>query len=143
MISLKCITSLTSLIAFKTTRIYLQGLWAAYKQCERIQKFKETGNLDYIYKNELEKACFAHDPGYSDSKGSAKTTFSDKILKDRAYEIAINPKYDGYQRELASTVYKFFEKKTGLGENVNEELVQELCKPVIKKVQKNESLCQV
>ena len=56
-------------------------------------------------------------------------------MKDRAYEIVINPKYDGYQRELASMVYKFFDKKTVLGvkASVNEELAQELHKPVIKK----------
>ena len=56
-------------------------------------------------------------------------------MKDRAYEIVINPKYDGYQKELASMVYKFFDKKTGLGvkASVNEELAQELHKAVIKK----------
>ena len=48
---------------------------------------------------------------YSHSKGSAKRNASDKILKDKANEIATNHKYDGYQRELASMVYKFFDKK--------------------------------
>ena len=52
-------------------------------------------------------------------------------MKDRAYEIAINPNYDGYQRGLACLVYKFFDKKTGSGANVNEVLAQELHKPVI------------
>ena len=59
----------------------------------------------------------------------------DKILKDRAYDIAMNPKYDGYQRGLASTVYTFFfDKKTesGAKASVYEELAQELQKPVIK-----------
>ena len=86
-----------------------------------------------MYKNELVKACFAHDAAYSDSKHLAKRTVSDKILKDRAYEIAINPKYDGYQKGLASMVYKLFDKKAGSGANVNKELAQELHKPVIKK----------
>ena len=55
-----------------------------------------------------------------------RKTVSDKILKDKAYTIAINPKYDEYQRGLASMVYKIFNKKTGLGESVNEELAEEL-----------------
>ena len=78
------------------------------KHRERIQKFKETGDLNHIDKNELDKACFTHDTAYSDSKDLAKRTISDKILKNKAYEIAINPKYDGHQRRLASMVYKFF-----------------------------------
>ena len=56
----------------------------------RIQKFRETGNSKHIYKNELDKAYFAHDAAYSDSKDLAKKTISEKILKVRAYEIAIN-----------------------------------------------------
>ena len=112
------------------------------KHRERIQKFKETGNLKQIYKNELGKACFAHDAAFSDSKDLAKTTISDKILKDRAYEIAINPKYDGYQRVLANMMYKFFDKKTGsgAGASVNEELAQELHKPVIQKLKRRASI---
>ena len=51
---------------------------------KRIQKFKETGDTNYIYKNELDKACFAHDAACSDSK--------DKILKNRAFNIAKDPK---------------------------------------------------
>ena len=62
-----------------------------------------------------------------------KRTISDKILKDRAYEIVINPKYDGYERGLASMVYKVFDKKIGSGVSVNEELAQELHKPLIQK----------
>ena len=72
------------------------------KQRERIEKFRETRNIKGIYENELQKACFAHDGAYYDSKDLAKRTGSDRILKDRAYEIAINTKYDGYQRGLAS-----------------------------------------
>ena len=67
------------------------------KHCEKIQEFRETVYLKHIYKNELDKACFAHDAAYFDSKYLAKRTISDKNLKFRAYEIAINPKYDGYQ----------------------------------------------
>ena len=59
-------------------------------------------------RNKLGKACFAHDAAYSDSKDLVKITISDKILKDRAYVIARNRKYDGYQRALASMVYSLF-----------------------------------
>ena len=76
---------------------------------------KETGNLKHLYRNELDKACFAHDAAHSDSKDLAKRTIRDKILKDRANEIARNRNYDVYQRPLASTVYKIFDKKTGSG----------------------------
>ena len=81
------------------------------KHHERIQKFKETGNLKHICKNKLDQACFACDAAYSDSKDLAKRTISDKILKDKSYEIAMNSKYGGYQRGLAGMVYKFFDRK--------------------------------
>ena len=74
------------------------------KHHERIQKFRETDNLKHLYRNKLDKACFVHDAAYSDSNDLAKRTISDKILKDRAYEIARNGEYDGYQRALASMV---------------------------------------
>ena len=83
------------------------------KHPERIQKFRETGDSNYICKNEIDKACFAHDALYSDSSDLAKRTTSDKILKDRAYKIAISPNYDGYQRAIASMIYRFFGKKAG------------------------------
>ena len=66
------------------------------KHQRRIQKFKETGNLNHINKKKLDKACFDHVTAYSDSKDLAERSVSDKILKDRAYKIVINPKYDGY-----------------------------------------------
>ena len=80
------------------------------KHRERIRKFRETDNLKHLYRNELDKACFAHDAAYSDSKDLAKTTISDKILKDRAREIARNCIYDGYQAAFASIVYSFLTK---------------------------------
>ena len=82
------------------------------KNKERIQKIKETGDTNYIYKNELDKACFQHDMAYGDFKDLKRRTASDKILRDKAFNIAKNPKYDGYQRGLASMVYKFFDKKS-------------------------------
>ena len=62
----------------------------------------QTGNTDLIYKNELDKACFQHDMAYGKSKDLIKRAQSDKVLKDKAFEIASNPKYNGYQRGLAS-----------------------------------------
>ena len=103
------------------------------KYCEIIQKSIKTVDLKHLYTNELDKACFAHDVAYSDSKDLAKRTILDKILKERAYEIAKNRNYDGYQRALASIVYTFFDQKTGSGINVNEQLAEELHKPLIKK----------
>ena len=72
------------------------------KHHERIQKFRETGNLKRLYRDELDKACFAHDAAYSDSKDLAKRTILGKILKDRAWEFARIRNYDGYQRALGS-----------------------------------------
>ena len=54
-------------------------------------------------------------------------------MKDRAYKIAKNRGYDEFQRTLANMVYKCFDKKTGSGTNVNEQLAEELYKPVTKK----------
>ena len=79
---------------------------------ERIEKFMQTGNTDFIYRNELDKACFQHDMAYGKSKDLTKRTQSDKVLRDKAFKIASDPKYDGYQRGLASMVYKFFDKNS-------------------------------
>ena len=78
---------------------------------ERINKFKQTGDTRYIYRNELDKACFQHDSAYADHKDLINRTEADKVLRDKAYDIVSNPEYDGYQRGLASMVYKFFDKK--------------------------------
>ena len=80
------------------------------KSKEKIQKFKETWNSRYTYKNELDKACFQHDMAYGDFKDLTRRTASDKMLGDRTFNIAKNLKYDEYQRGLASMVYKFFDK---------------------------------
>ena len=110
------------------------------KNKERIQKFKETGDTSYIYKNELDKACFQHDMAYGDFKDLAKRTAADKVLRDKAFKIASDQKYDGYQRGLASVVYKFFDKKSqGSGVASNKEnihLADELHKPIIRKFKK-------
>ena len=104
---------------------------------ERIKKFKQTGDTRYIYRNELDKACFQHDSAYADHKDLINRTEADKVLRDKAYDIASNPKYDGYQRGLASMVYKFFDKKS-MGSGVKKLkdssliLADELHKPVNK-----------
>ena len=77
---------------------------------ERIEKFVQTGNTYYIYKNDRDKRCFQHDMTYGKFKDLDKRTQSDNVLRSKSLEIASNPKCDGYQRELALTVYKFFDK---------------------------------
>ena len=98
-----------------------------------------TGSTDFIYKNELDKACFQHGMAYGKSKDLVKRTQSDKVLKDKAFKTASDPKYDGYQRRLASMVYMFFDKKSkgsGITNEFNYHLANELHKPIIKKFKK-------
>ena len=114
------------------------------KHRETIQKFKQTGDSRYISKNELDKACFQHDMTYGDFKDLKNRTAADKVLRDKAFNITKNPKYHGYQRGLASMVYKCFDKKTkGSGVTLanksipqNEQLAEELHKPIIRKFNK-------
>ena len=116
------------------------------KTKERIQKFKQTGDSRYVYKNELDKACFQHDMAYGDFEDLKRRTAADNVLRDKAFNIAKNPKYDGYQRGLASMVYKFFDKKNkGSGVTLanksipqNEQLAEELHKPIIRKFKRRE-----
>ena len=113
------------------------------KNKERIKKFMQTGNTNFIYKDKLDKACFQHDMAYGKTKDLVKRTQSDKVLKDKAFKIASNPKYDGYQRGLASMVYKFFDKKSkgsGIINEPNYQLANELHKPIIRKFKKKKSL---
>ena len=100
----------------------------------------ETGDTKYIYRNELDKACFQHDMACN-FKDLERRTYSDKILEDKAFKIASNPKYDGYQRGLASMVYKFSDKKSkgaGIKNEIkeNQQLANELHKPIIRKLKK-------
>ena len=75
---------------------------------------------------------------YGKSKDLVKRTQSDKVLKDKAFKIASNPKYDGYQRGLASIFYKCFDKKSS-GSGVatksepNYQLANEHHKQIIRK----------
>ena len=75
------------------------------KNKKRIQKFKDTGDTSHIYKNELDKACFQHDMAYGDFKDLKRRTFSDKVLRNKAFNIAKNSNYDGYQRGLAAIIF--------------------------------------
>ena len=121
---------------------------------ERIKKFKETGGTRYIYRNELDKACFQHDSAYADHKDLINRTEADKVLRDKAYDIASNSEYGGYQRGLASIVYKFFDKKSMAGPSSLERMVSgikkdssliladELHKPSIKKFEKRKVYSQ-
>ena len=112
---------------------------------ERIKNFKQTGDTRYVYRNELDKACFQHDSAYADHKDLINRTKSDKVLRDKAYNIASNEEYDGYQRGLASMVYKFFDKKSmgsGIMKNSSLILADELHKPVIKKFNKRKVYSQ-
>ena len=101
---------------------------------ERIKEFKRTGDTRCIYRNELNKACFQHDSAYADHKDLINRTEADKVLRDKAYDIASNRKYYGYQRGLASMVYKFFDKKS-MGSGIASSLIlaDELHKPIIRK----------
>ena len=124
----------------KQPRFTYSACGRSTKNKERIQKFKETGDTNYIYKNGLGKACFQHDKVYGDFKDFARRAASDKILRDKTFNIAKCPTSDGYQRELASMVYDFFDKTSaGSGVNTyanNEKLSEELHKPIIKNVLK-------
>ena len=113
------------------------------RQKERIKKFKQTDDTRCIYRNELDKACFQHDSGYADNKDLINRTEPDKVLRDKAYDLASNPEYDGYQRGLASMIYKCFDKKSmGSGTNNSLILADELHKPVIKKFKKRKVYSQ-
>ena len=82
------------------------------KNNERIQKFKETGDTSYIYKNGIDKACFQHDMAYEDFKDLARKTASDKILRDKAFNVAKNPKYEQLAEELHKPIIRNFKKGT-------------------------------
>ena len=112
------------------------------KNKQRIQKFKETGDTSYIYEIELDKACVQHDMAYGDFKDLKRRKASDNVLRDKAFNIAKNPKYDEHQRGLASMVYKYFDKKlkgSGVANNKikpNLQLAEELHKTIIRNFKK-------
>ena len=96
----------------------------------------KDGRLSHILKNRLDAACFQHDSAYAKYKDRANRRQPDTALKNKALKIATDPRVNGYQRGLASMVYKFFNERTkGSGINnllVNSQLAEELHKPIIK-----------
>ena len=82
------------------------------KNKERTERFMQTENKHFTYKNDLDKSCFQHDMTYSKYGNLNERTESNKILRVKTFEIASSPKYDGYQRGLALMAYKFFDKKS-------------------------------
>ena len=112
----------------------LDHLLKGKKQFKNSKKQEITS---YIYKTELDKACFQHDMAYRADKHLTKRTASDKFLRDKAFNTAKNPKYDRYQRGLAPMVSNFFDKKSkNGGVNIplqfNEQLAKELHKSIIR-----------
>ena len=113
------------------------------KNKERIQKFMQTINTNFIYKKDLDNACFQHGMAYGKHKDLTKTKKLDKVLRDKAFQIASNPKHNGCQRGYTSIVYKFFDKKSagsGIKSTSDQQLADELHKPIIKKKKKKKSI---
>ena len=99
--------------------IHLKQAGLTYSACgtftknkERIQKLMQAGNTDYIYKNDLGKACFQHDMAYGKYKDLVKRTQSGKGLRDKAFKIASNPNYDEYKKDQLQWFTFFLDKKT-------------------------------
>ena len=130
------------------SKVYLRqpgftySAWIPFiKNKKRIKKFKETGDSRHIYQNKLDKACFQHNMEYGGFKDFNKKTFADKLLRDKAFNMAKHPKYGGYQTDLALIVYRFCDEKiSGRGiknENIsNKELAKKLHKQLIRKLKK-------
>ena len=121
------------------------GLFTKNKKL--IETFMQTGNTNFIYKHELDKVCFQHDIAYRKSKDLAKRTQSDKVLSDKTFKSASDPKYGGYQRGLALMIYKFFDKKSSGSDVVASlanksatepiyQLTNKLHKQIIKKIRR-------
>ena len=99
----------------------------------------KNGRLSHILKNRLDAACFQHNSSYAKYKDRLNRKQSDIVLKNKALKITTDPRFNGYQRGLASMVYKFFNERTkGSGINLkanslnNEILAEELHKPIMK-----------
>ena len=102
-------------------------------------EMRRLRNTDNISKTNFDKSCFQHDMAYGKFKNLAKRTQSDKVVRDKAFEIGNNSKHDGYQRGLVSMVYKFFHKKSAgaaIKSVSNQQLENELHKPIIRKFRK-------
>ena len=84
-------------------KLWTNFYWLVINLCQ-------SGNTDFIYRNEFDKACFQHDVVYGKSRDLAKRTQSDKVLSYKVFKIASDPKYDNYQRGFVLMVYNFFYK---------------------------------
>ena len=103
----------------------------------------QTGNANYICRNDLDKGCFEYDMAYGNYKDLGKRTESDKVLKNRAFKVASKLKYHGFKRGLASRIYKFFDKKSadkGIKSMSNQQLTDELHEPITKKYKDSTSI---
>ena len=99
---------------------------------ERIKEFKRTGHTRYIYRNELDKACFQHDSAYADHKDLINRTEADKVLRDKAYDIASNPEYEFFDKKSTGSGFKKL-KNTARSSSI---LADERHKPIIRKFNK-------
>ena len=93
---------------FRQPRFVYSACGPFTRHKERIKEFKRTGNINLLYRNASDKDCFKHDAAYAKYKDVENRLIADDKLKNSVYDIASNPEYDGYQRGLAITVYKFF-----------------------------------
>ena len=108
------------------------------KNKDRIQKFKETGDTSYIYKNELDKACFQYDMAYGDFKDLEKRTASDNVLRDKAFNIVKILNMTDIKEDLLLWFPNFLIKCqkwvcVNIPLDFNEQLAKELHKPIIRK----------
>ena len=109
---------------------------------ERIEKFMQTGNTDFLNRNELDETCFQHDMAYGKSKDLAKRPKSGKCVRYKALKIPSDLKYDAYQRGLASMVYKFLDKKSsgsGVATEPNYQLANELHNQIFQKFKRRKN----
>ena len=102
----------TLFIKINSIRLAFSMIWPFTKNKERIKKFMQTGKQNLFIKMNSIRLCFQHDMAYGKAKYLVRRTQADKVLRDKAFKIPSDPKYDGYQRGLASMVYNFFDKKS-------------------------------
>ena len=89
-------------------KMHLRQPGLTYSDCglkTNNKKIKEAGDSRYFYQNEPDKGCFQHDMTYGDFKHLPRKTAADKVLPDKAFNVAKNPNFYGCQRILASMVY--------------------------------------
>ena len=83
---------------------------------------RREGGGEIIRDSRVDKVCFQHDKAYGDFKDLTRRTASDNILREKAFNFAKNPKYDGYQRGLTLMIYKCLDKKASSGAIENENM---------------------